>query len=83
MTDQRGSLAAIESAITPIPTVVVSQPVLKIDNFLDPAHVNTLLDRAVKLRDAYTPSTTLTGGKRITSDYRRSSIVYDLGDAQA
>jgi hypothetical protein len=83
MADQYGSLAAIESAVTPIPTVVMSQPVLRIDNFLGPAHMNTLLGRAVELRDTYAPSKTLTGGKRVTSDYRRSWVVSDLGDTQA
>lgn len=83
MANQCRSLAAIESAVTPIPTVLISQPVLRIENFLGSAHVDKLLGRAVELRDAYVPSTTTTGGKRVISDYRRSSVVYDLGDARA
>jgi len=61
-----------------VPAVIVSQPVVRIENFLDPAQVAALLDWAVGMRAKFAPSTVTTG----VENYRRSQVIHDLAEAR-
>jgi SM-20-related protein len=75
---QYGGIDTSESTAAPIPTVVLSQPMLRIEDFLDSEQMNALLGRVLDLKDVFVPSEIATD----VPNYRRSWVVYDLGNAR-
>lgn len=58
----------------PSPTVVAATPIVRIENFLAPVQVETLLARCVDARHRFVPSTVTSG----EPGYRESLILFDV-----